>query len=181
MVPAPFCISIPTNSRRGIDASFIAESQEVVSRKSVVGTASHAFMPRSFQSARGVKFFPSPRARACDIYAPSFHREGVKIGGRKSRDEPECYEGSRERRGQGERRASGEEREQERSAVWRDSWGESTNPPSRGAGLEDVVIETPDRGQSPNGRSREANPPTIHRSPSPIRHAGAIYTYSICE
>ena len=31
---------------------------------------------------------------------------------------------------------------------------------------ENVVIETPDRGQSPNGRSRKANPPSIHRSPS---------------
>lgn len=33
--------------------------------------------------------------------------------------------------------------------------GESTTlVPSYAAGLEDVVIETPDRGQSPNGRSR---------------------------
>lgn len=30
---------------------------------------------------------------------------------------------------------------------------------------KNVVIETPDRGQSPNARSRKANPPSIHRSP----------------
>lgn len=57
--------------------------------------------------------------------------------------------------------------------------GEKYDPPSRAAGLEDVVIETPDRGQSPNGRSREANPPTIHRSQSPIRRERDLYVFHL--
>lgn len=50
--------------------------------------------------------------------------------------------------------------------------GESTTlVPSYAAGLEDVVIETPDRGQSPNGRSRWSQS-THHPSitvPNPAR------------
>lgn len=96
-----------------------------------------------------------------------FHRTGEE----KKREEHECFLKRQRRENRAGSWRLGDVKERERRADQKE--GRCRYIGRRCAYIpfipgesENVVIETPDRGQSPNGRSRKANPPSIHRSPS---------------